>query len=305
MSSKSISVLFFGSGSFGLPTLEVLQDEPFQLVGVVTQPDKASGRGGKLTPTPIKQALASNPALLFQPARTREVEAELIALSPDVMVVADFGQLIPDSILGAGKIVNLHPSLLPKYRGPAPIQTAVLNGDTETGVTLMEVDSEIDHAPIIAQVRAPIDPRETSLSLNTKLAQLAAELLVKELPRYLSGELTPQPQNHDQATYTKKFTKEDGQLDWSKSTEEIDRQIRACTPWPGTYTHWDGKLLKVLEAKPTSGPKLNPGQVAESFIVGTSSGALKVEKVQLEGKNPASAVDFLRGYPRAVGSILG
>jgi methionyl-tRNA formyltransferase len=305
LSDAGYNVLLLGSGEAAVPSLEVLNQAPYKLLAVITQPDRPSGRGGRLSPTPLKQAAIA--------AGIRALESENASDLPglierfadiDAVVVIDFSQIIPEEVFQRWPTVNIHFSLLPKFRGPSPVEATILAGESETGVTFMEIDREIDHGPIISQQSLPLT-RQTAGELRTELAQLGAKLLAADLQKYLRKELTPTPQDHAEATFTKKLTAEDGRIDWSKPAEEIDRRIRAVTPRPGAYTLWEGKRIKILRAEPVDRSDLTPGQVDEGeLVIGTGSGAITIEELQLEGKNPTSASDFLHGYPQILGSQL-
>lgn len=296
--------MLLGSGEAAIPSFEVLNREPYQLLAVITQPDRPAGRGGRPAPTPLKKVAEAAGIRVLESEKSSDLPGLVERFSADAIVVIDFGQLIPEAVWKLWPTVNLHFSLLPKFRGPSPVESVILAGETETGVTFMEIDAEIDHGPIISQQALRVT-RQTAGELREELAHLGAELLTSDLEKYLKKELTPVPQDHSQATFTKKLTADDGRIDWHKPAEEVDRRIRAVTPRPGAYTFWKGKRLKVLRAEPVDHPNLAPGQVdKKELVIGTGSGAIKIEKLQLEGKKPVSAVDFLRGHPQILGSNL-
>jgi methionyl-tRNA formyltransferase len=306
-------VILMGTPQFAVPTLRAL-DEAHQVVGVVTQPDRRAGRGRKLAASPVKEAALERNLPLFQPKtlRTQKAVEHLAAWRPDVIVVAAFGQILKTPVLELAPhgCLNVHASLLPAYRGAAPISAAILASDPSTGVTIMRMDEGLDTGPILAQAEWPIAPDDTTASLTAKLAELGAHLLVETLPGWISGEIRAQPQDDSLATYCGQLKKEDGALDWTRSAEHLDRQVRACDPWPGAYTTWQGKRLKVLGARPR--PKWRgegqPGQVVSlegEIGVATSEGALKLLEVQLAGKKPMTVEVFARGQRDFVGGSLG
>lgn len=306
-------LVFMGTPDFAVPILKALI-ERYKIVGVVTQPDRRVGRGRKVEASPVKVVALDNGLPVLQPPSLRrpDVVAELRALALEVIVVAAYGQILRAEVLGIPPrgCLNVHASLLPKYRGAAPIAAAILAGEEETGVTIMLMDEEMDTGPILSQATCSIFPQDTRESLSARLAQLGADLLIDTLPRWLAGEIEPRPQDRSQATYSRIIAKEDGLVDWSQSAVEIWRRSRAYHPWPSTYTHWRGELLKVLsaEALPHWSGDGKPGQVMalyEGLAVATGEGALLLGEVQLAGKRALSAKDFARGQKDFVGSVLG
>ncbi|MGD2207603.1 MAG: methionyl-tRNA formyltransferase [Anaerolineae bacterium] len=306
-------IVFMGTPEFAVPALQALI-EHHRVVGVVTQPDRRAGRGRKLKPSPVKKVALAQKTPLFQPKtlRTPEAAEHLAEWRPDVIVVAAFGQILrkPALELPPHGCINVHASLLPRYRGAAPIPAAILAGDTVSGVTIMRMDEGMDTGPILAQAERPIAPDDTTASLTAKLADLGAELLIETLPGWLSGDLQAQPQNDSQATYCSMLKKKDGFLDWRRSAAHLDRQVRACDPWPSTYTTWQGQRLKVLRARPHPDwqGEGQPGVVIlESSELGvvTGQGCLELLEVQLAGKRAMAADTFARGQRGLVGGRLG
>ena len=306
-------VIFMGTPQFAVPALRAL-DEHHQVVGVVTQPDRRAGRGRKVVVSPVKQVALDRELPLFQPKTLGgpEVLARLAGWHPELIVVAAFGQLLPGPVLDLPSYgsINVHASLLPRYRGAAPISAAILDGEPVTGITIMRMDEGLDTGPILDQVECPIAPDDTTASLTAKLAELGAQLLVETLDGWLEGAIEARPQDDDAATYCDQLEKKDGLLDWSQPAAYLDRQVRACDPWPGAYTTWQGRRLKVLRARPHPGWKGEgrPGQVlvmGEDVGVGTGQGALELVEVQLAGKNPMPAGLFARGQRDLVGGFLG
>jgi methionyl-tRNA formyltransferase len=302
-----------GTPQFAVPTLWAL-DEHHEVVGVVTQPDGRAGRGRKVVVSPVKQVALEQGLAFFQPKTlgSPEVVAHLAEWRPDTIVVAAFGQLLPGPVLDLPPYgcINVHASLLPRYRGAAPIAAAILDGETITGVTIMHMDEGLDTGPILAQAECPIAPDETTASLTGKLAELGAQLLVETLGGWLGGAIPARPQDNAQATYCSQLEKKDGLLDWSQPAAYLDRQVRACDPWPGAYTTWRGQRLKVLRANPQPcwQGEGRQGQVEEmgaGIGVITGQGALELLEVQLAGKKPMSAGLFARGQRDLVGGLLG
>jgi len=312
-------VVFMGTPEFAIPPLEHLILNQYQVVAVYTQPDKRVGRGRPLVSPPLKRVALTWELPVVQPVSLKkpEVVKQLAELHPDVIVVAAFGQILPQSVLdipGYG-CINIHPSLLPRFRGASPVAAAILAGDEFTGVSLMLMDRGLDTGPILARAQIPISTQDTTGSLAAKLSLIAAHLLQDVLVHWSRGELTPQPQNEAEASYCGSISKEEGEIDWQMPAMDIWRRVRAFQPWPGYYTTWQGKRLKIIEAVPL--PKegaLEVGRVVALtpaiegtkavFGVGTGDGILGVCQVQLEGKQAMSAAEFLRGQRQFIGAIL-
>ena len=305
-------IVFMGTSEFGVPTLERLVASEHPLIAVYTQPDKPAGRGRSLSVSPVKKMAIKYGLEVRQPNSLNEADVleSLAQLNPDVIVVAAFGKILPEDILNMPPFgcVNIHPSLLPRHRGPSPIQGAILSGDDCTGVTIMLMDRGVDSGPILAQKRVPIAPEDSAESLITNLAHVGAQLLEETLPRWLSHAIIPQPQNDDEASYTKSLSKEQGETNWHLPALEIWRQVRAFQPWPGCYTRWRGKALKVVDASHLPGAQGEPGRVITlaggGVGVQTAEGVLELLRVQLEGKRKMSAEDFVRGQRDFIGALL-
>ena len=298
--SNQPNIVFMGSPDFALSTLRALH-ENYLVVGVVTQPDRAAGRGRELKPPPVKTLALELGIPIIQPEKLRQPEAmdQLHIWSPDVIVVAAFGQILKQEVLDLPKFgcINVHASLLPRWRGAAPINAAILHGDEETGVTIMKMDAGLDTGPILSQRSVRIEPDETAGSLFERLSQLGADFLIDTLPEYLAGEIEPRPQPEEGATYAPMLKKEDGLLDFSRPAKELERKVRAFNPWPGTYFEWDGNLLKVHRAGSGLG-KMRVGERGTRLglpAVGTSDGLLVLEEVQPAGKKPMPGKAFLAG----------
>ncbi|MDP2954336.1 MAG: methionyl-tRNA formyltransferase [Chloroflexota bacterium] len=305
-----MQLIFMGTPDFAVPVLERLLKLGHDVLAVYTQADKPSGRGREPVPPPVKRATGKHGLPTFQPEKLKEDIERLEALKPEVIVVAAYGKLLPQRVLNIPPLgcLNLHPSLLPRHRGPAPISGAILAGDEETGASLMLMDAGMDTGPLLAQTRVPIHPQDTTGSLTDRLAQISAQLLEESLPRWVAGELKPQPQDHQQATYTHMLAKEQGEIDWKRPTLELWRQVRAFQPWPGSFTYWQGRLLKIVEATPLPGAA-EPGRVvalkgAVALGVGTGEGVLGLRVIQLEGKRALTAEEFVRGARGFAGSLL-
>lgn len=305
-----------GTPAFAVPSLrKLIEGKAFEVVGVVTQPDRPAGRGREPAPPPVKQVAQERDIPVLQPQRLRnhpEIISILRDLRPDVIVVAAYGLILPPSVLEIPShgCVNVHASLLPRYRGAAPVAAAILNGDEDTGVTIMLMDEEMDHGPILAQRSTSIQPDDTQESLTARLAELGAGLLVETLPRWVAGKIEPQPQDHDAATYAYMLNKEDGEIDWTQPAARIARMTRAYNLWPGAYTYFNGKLFKVLEARAieVDTGDARPGQVIETdqgLAVAAGSGAVLLETVQLAGKRAMDIDTFAHGQRDLVGSVLG
>jgi len=303
-----------GTPEFAIPSLETLANSGYQIIAVYTQPDRPAGRGRGLVPSPVKQKALSLGLTVRQPVSLRQAEEVqmLRDLRPEVIVVAAYGNLLPQSIIEIPPLgcVNVHPSLLPLYRGPAPVAAAILAGDDVTGVSIMLLDAGMDTGPVLARERVDISPDDTTGSLTARLAQIGAGLLAKTLPLWVEGSISPEPQDNEKATYSSTITKESGRLDWSRPAIELWRRTKAFQPWPGCYTTWQGKLLKVVEAVPLPGGG-EPGRVvalerSQPATVGvqTGDGILGLRQVQLEGKRVTAAEEFIRGQRGFVGAVL-
>ncbi|MEW5717361.1 MAG: methionyl-tRNA formyltransferase [Chloroflexota bacterium] len=305
-------IVFMGTPDFAVPLLDALTLTPHNIVGVYTRADQPAGRGKQLQPSPIKQLAHARGLPIFQPPTLRAAEniAHLCALAPDLVIVAAYGLILPRDVLAIPPrgCVNTHASLLPRHRGAAPTMAAILAGDAETGITLMQMDEGLDTGPILAQRALPIAADDTTGTLTPKLANLAAELMLETLPRILAGEITPQPQDHARATMFTQIKKEEGLIDWTRPAVEIARRVRAFNPWPSAFTFWNGAQLKILRAE--ASPRKTdaaPGRVIQSgkeIAVTTGDGVLILREIQLAGKRAMKIEEFVRGQREFVGSIL-
>jgi methionyl-tRNA formyltransferase len=307
-------IIFMGTPEFAVPILQTLLATQ-TVVGVVCQPDKPAGRGNQLRPPPVKLAALAAGIPVYQPRslRREEAAAPLREWQPDVIVVAAFGQILRPHVLYLPRhgSLNVHASLLPRWRGASPIQHALLAGDATTGVTLMGMDEGLDTGPMYVQEALTISPDETAATLHDRLAALGAEMLRRHLDDILAGRVVAVPQPDEGAIYAPMIAKDAGQIDWTRDAAELDRLARAMTPWPGAFTQWNGETLKVLRARPTATdlPGGPPGLVARvaggiAVLVG-GGGGLLLDEVQLAGKRAMSAAEFVRGRPEFVGSSLG
>ncbi|MBN9387283.1 MAG: methionyl-tRNA formyltransferase [Chloroflexi bacterium] len=316
-----MKVLFMGTPQFGATILRRLA-EKFEVVGVVTQPDRPAGRKNLLTPPPVKIAAQDLglPVLQLEKLRPAESQAKLreFAAGAEAFVVASFGMILPVAVLEMPplKCINVHASLLPAYRGASPVAQALLDGLEKTGVTIMLMEKGLDTGPILTQVITPIAPDETQETLLAKLAHDGAELLVETLPRWATGEITPQPQDSSLATHTGIIQKEAGRINWQESAVVIERKNRAYEPWPGIFTTWNGQTLKlgrckvVAETDLPSGTEREPGRViagqenAAPLLIATGEGFLAPLELQLPGKKMVPVAEFSRGYRQIIGAVL-
>lgn len=311
-----IRIVYMGTPDFAVEPLEAIIKAGYEVAAVVTQPDKQKGRGKEVKMTPVKECALRHGIPVFQPVKIKEPEAvaELEKYQADLFVVAAFGQLLSEEILNMPEYgcINIHASLLPAYRGAAPIQWAVLNGEKESGVTIMQMDKGLDTGDMLLKRSVELSPKETGDSLHDKLMHLGAELIVEALPKLEKGELIPEKQKDELSSYAKKLTKAMGQIDWSKDAVSLERWIRGLNSWPSAYTFFGGKTLKIWEAQvaeENGAQKAEPGQVVsvsrEGFTVACGQGALQILSLQLEGKKRVLTREFLLGYQVEPGMILG
>ena len=309
-------IVFFGTPFFAVPTLKAVLESRDEVIAVVTQPDRKKGRGQKVSFSPVKETVSQfgeRKISLLQPERVREenFEESLRRLQPDLFVVAAYGQILPKSVLDIPRqgAINVHASLLPKYRGAAPVAWAILKGEASTGVTIMKIDEGMDTGDILLQRDIPISEEETAETLHGKLASLGSQLLLEALAKIKKGEISPLQQDPSQATYAPSLRKEDGRIDWMREAKEIDRQVRAFNPWPGAYTLFERQLLKVYRGEVRDGKPGGDGGkvlwVGTDFIeVGTGRGSFLIREVQREGKKKMTVRDFLAGHPVSVGAVF-
>lgn len=305
-----VDIVFMGTPDFAVPCLWSLSGA-HRVIAVFTQPDRPVGRKQLLQAPPVKQTALVHHIPVYQPEKLRKSdEAALLAeLQPDLIVVAAYGQILPQSVLDIPKYgcINVHASLLPRWRGAAPIQAAILAGDTQTGITIMMMEAGLDTGPMLRSEAVDITPTETAQTLHDKLSRLGARLLLETLDDYLHGKISPTPQPEDGVTWAHQIEKEHGRIDWAKSAIEIDRQVRAFTPWPGTFTAWDEQTLKIISGHAVDGDA-PIGQVIaynSGAAIGTGEGLYVMDSVQLAGKKVVSIDDFLRGHAQFIGARLG
>ena len=320
-----MNVVFMGTPDFAVGALEAIIEAGHRVVAVVTQPDKPKGRGKEIQMTPVKECAIAHGIPVFQPVKVKDAEAVEIlrGYEADVFVVAAFGQILSEEILNMPKYgcINIHASLLPKYRGSAPIQWAIINGEKTTGVTIMQMDKGIDTGDMLMKSEIAITPGETGDSLHDKLAEAGAKLIVQALPKIESGDITPVKQNDEESSYAKMLQKSMGRIDWRQGAETLDCLIRGLISWPGASTAYRGKTLKIWEEEVTTKEELRgkvtdnrlddaePGTVVlvekNAFYVQTGEGVLKILSVQPEGKKRMAVKDYLLGYQIKAGEKLG
>lgn len=303
---------FFGTPEFGAIVLEELIKNGLRPDFIVTETDKPSGRNQIPTAPPVKIVAQKYSIQVLQPEKLDEnFLSQIPNPTPDLFIVAAYGKILSKKTLALPSkgCLNVHPSLLPKYRGPSPVQTAILNGDTETGTSIMLMDNQIDHGPILIQKSTHIQDEENNLELQEKLAKIGSELLVEIIPKWMQSQIPIQQQDHEKATYTQIIKKEDGRIDWRKPADTISRQIKAYYPWPSSFTTFSGRILKILKAKVIM-QQTNAIEMGTVFPVNnqaavqTGYNCLLLEEVQLEGKNPTTIKDFLNGNKEFIGTIL-
>lgn len=313
-----MKMIFMGTPDFGAIILEELVKNDFKPVLVITETDKPIGREQIITPPPVKVLAQKYDIPVLQPLKISDTKYKLLDINPDLIIVAAYGKIIPKEILDIPKYgcLNVHPSLLPKWRGASPIQYTILSGDEETGVSIMLMDEKMDHGPILVNSKLKIqNPKLTTRELKSELADLGVELLIEVIPQWVLGKIKTTPQDDSKATYTKIIKKDDGKINWNKGAEEIERQIRAFDGWPESFTFWEksDKLLriKILKARVLKSNEKENYPIGKVLVVpqndiGIQCGKdfLVIEKLQLEGKNEIDAEDFLRGYQEFAGTIL-
>lgn len=310
-----MSLVFIGTPEFAVPSLRRLVADGHQVTAVITQPDRATGRHRhRLTPPPVKVAALELGLPVHQPESLREpaAVAQLRALNPEVIVVVAYGQILRQEVLDIPRrgVVNVHASLLPRYRGASPIAAAILNGDGETGVSIMLMDAGMDTGPVLARRTEPILAEDTTGTLSERLARTGADLLGETLPRWLAGEVQPEPQDDRLASVTRLIRKEDGRIDWTTPAADVARRVRAYNPWPGAHTTLDDERVTIWLARPLAGASdAPPGTIVPApgvvLAVQTGDGLLEVLELQRAGRKSLSAAEFLRGAPDLIGKQFG
>lgn len=310
---KRFNIVYMGTPDFAVPTLQLLHKSDHHLALVVTQPDRPRGRGRKVLPSPVKRAALELGLNVIQPesVKNQNFVDRVAGLKADLFIVVAFGQILPARLLQLSKLgtINIHASLLPKYRGPAPIQWAIINGEKETGVTAMFMDEGLDSGDVLFSSKTRIVPDDTSDTLHDRLSVMGAELLMQVLKRFETGDLQPVPQDDAQATYAPLLTKNDGHIDWKKAAVSLESFIRGVTPWPGAFTFYGERRLKVFKCKPVSSDApAAPGTVVKGFAdelrIATGKDALSILEIQGASGKRLLIKDFLKGCPMAPGTIL-
>jgi methionyl-tRNA formyltransferase len=310
---KNYKIIFFGSSEFALPALELLLEQGWNVTGVITQPDRPKGRELEPAATPVKNFAKKRhlSVMSFDNLSSQDARSKIMKCSADLAVVASYGQIIPASIFNASRLgfLNLHPSLLPKYRGPAPIQFVLLNGERKTGVTIISLDDKMDHGPIVAQEDEIIKPEDDFQTLHDRLARHAAKLLLKIMPGWIMGDLKPKAQDERSATYTKILTRDDGRINWKNTASAITQRIKALTPWPGMWTELDGLRYKIYKAEAETLPiQLLPGEIrftANEIYAGCGNQtALKITLLQPAGKKVMGPKEYIMGHRAIQGKIF-
>jgi len=306
-------VIFLGTPEFAVPSLKKLLASRYEVCAVVTQPDRPAGRGRRIQASPVKLLAAAHGLPVHQPEKIRNAEhqAALASYAPDFLVVVAFGQILPRWLLETARLapVNVHASLLPRYRGAAPVNWAILNGEEITGITIMRMDEGMDTGDILSQAQVQIEKGESAETLEEKLSLLGGKLLAETIEKIKKGEISPIPQDHTRATYAPPLKKEDGKIDWRREAELIDRQVRAFNPWPGAFTRWNDRLLKVYRGEVRKHPRPEEAGrviwVGSDFIeVATGKDSFIIKEVQLEGKRRMGVREFLLGHPITIGTIF-
>ncbi|MFH1509898.1 MAG: methionyl-tRNA formyltransferase [Candidatus Nealsonbacteria bacterium] len=314
---KNLKIIFMGTPEFGAIILKGLIDNDFKPDLVITTPDKPVGRKQIITPPPVKVLAQENNIPVMQPVKLKEITEDIKKMNPDLIIEAAYGKLIPKELLDIPKYktINVHPSLLPKYRGASPIQSVILNGDKKTGVTIMLVEEKLDSGPILSQEEVEIREKETAKELHNKLAILGTDLLIKTIPQWVSGEIKEKEQEETEATYFNIIKKEDGKINWKESADVIERKVRAFDPWPGTFTTWekDGNTMKIkiLKSRVLISPDNTTYPMGKVLVVPQNEIGIQckenffvIEELQMEGKKPTKAEDFIRGHKDFIGTIL-
>jgi methionyl-tRNA formyltransferase len=317
MEASKTKIIFMGTSLFAKEILTGLTEEGYGLAAIVTQPDKKTGREQKIKASPIKEVATMHNIPVFQPEKLDEkMASEIRGINPDFIVVAAYGKILPEKFLGIPKYgcINVHASLLPKYRGPSPIQNALIKGENETGITLIKMDAGIDTGDILSQKSIGVETDDTGATLSQKLSILGKELIIETIPLILEGKVSPQKQNEEEATFCQLIEREDGHIFWNEESEVIYNKYRALCPWPGVFTFWKEaekmqrlKLCRITNADADEIEKYQIGEVFElngRIGIQTAKGLIILEEIQLEGKSPIAPQEFIKGHPEFIGSIL-
>jgi len=311
---KKLRIVFMGTPPFAVPGLNALHANGYDIAMVVTQPDRPRGRGRKLTPPAVKELALNLGYNVIQPTsiKTTDFSDEIATLKPDFLIVIAYGKILPENLIALPRrgTINVHASLLPKYRGPAPIQWAVINGETETGVCTQFMEKELDTGDLLLSIKEKINPDDTAGDLHDRLSVQGATVLIETLQGLANRTINPQPQDHSQATYAPMLTKDDGLINWNKPAESLKSFIRGVTPWPGAYTFLGDKRLKIFKSRPVETEiSTPPGTILKGFPdelrIATAAGALSIEEIQGASGKRLPIKDYLRGHPIPPGEILG
>jgi len=311
MDKKNLRIIFMGTPDFSNQVLLDLIDNEYNIISVYTQPDKKVGRKQDLQKSPVKLTAENNSIPIFQPVKLKEEIKAIEEQDPDLIIVAAYGKIIPQEILDIPKFkcINVHPSLLPKYRGASPIQNTILNGEKETGTTIMLMAQEVDAGDILSQIKTDVNPQEKLPELSSRLASLSSQLLIEIIPDWIDGKINPEKQIDSEATFCQMLEKKDGQINWEDSAQSIFNRYRAFLPWPGVFTFWNGKRLKISELDFIE-RDFSENEIGlvfsfeEKILVKTNLGAIELKKVQIEGKKETLIEDFILGYPNFIKSVL-
>lgn len=308
-------IIFMGTPEFGVIVLEELCQSEYKPILVFTSPDKPIGRKQIITPPPVKIIAEKYNIQVLQPNKISDFKSQIIDLKPDLILVAAYGQILPKEILEIPKYgcLNIHPSILPKYRGPSPIQYTILNNDQESGVTIILMDEKMDHGPILTNFKIEIETASIIYTqLHNKLAKVGVELFIETIPKWIKGEINPQAQDESKVTFTKIIKKEDGRIDWKKPAQILEREIRAFNPWPSSYCFWQEKRLKLLKSDVLIQSHHGPfGPLGKTFLapdekiaIQTGKDFLIIKELQIEGKKPLNSEEFMRGQKNFIGVVL-
>jgi len=309
-----MKIVFMGTPKFGAIILEKLIKEGYKPDLVVTETDKAKGRKQTIVPSPIKTTAQNFNIPVFQPEKNEDLKSKIESLKPDLTIVAAYGRILPKEILEIPKhkSLNIHPSILPKYRGASPIQYTILNNDQKSGVTIILMDEKMDHGKIISRISCHVPEKITYEQLSLQMAELGGDIIVDTIPKWINNEIDPKTQNEEEASYTKILKKEDGKINWEMPAVQIERKVRAFNPWPGTWTLWDKARLRILKARVFKFPVKKKYPIGQILVVPQNEAAVQcnedflvLEELQLEGKKHLKSEEFLRGYQNFTKAVLG
>ncbi len=308
-----MKIVFMGTPKFGATILEKLVNGGYKPDLVITETDKAKGRKQIIVPSPVKITAQNFNIPIFQPEKNEDLKSKIESLKPDLTIVAAYGRILSKEVLEIPKYksLNIHPSILPKYRGASPIQHTILNNDKESGVTVILMDEKMDHGKIVSKINCQVPEKITCEQLSLQMAELGGDIIVDTIPKWINNEIEPETQNEAETTYTKILNKEDGKINWEMPATQIERKVRALNPWPGTWTSWDNVRLKILKARIFKFPVKKKYPIGQILVVPQNEAAVQcdedflvLEELQLEGKKPLNSEDFLRGYQNFITAVL-